>query len=659
VLNLHGARETNALQRIAVEESPLGIPLVFGLDVVHGFWTTFPIPLAQAASFDPAVAAADAEVSAAEARAHGVHWTFAPMADVTREPRWGRIAESSGEDVYLTSVLTAAKVRGYQGPNGPAAPDRLAACAKHFAAYGAVEGGRDYNTVDVSWQRLRNVYLPPFRAAVEAGAATVMAAFTTVNGVPAHAHRELLDGVLRGEWGFDGVVVSDWGGVHELTVHGLAADGADAARLAFTAGLDMEMAGTHLAENGPRLLDAGLITEERLDEAVVRVLRLKSRLGLFERPYVEERAAPSGPTPATRAAARRAAARCAVLLKNDDGVLPLRRTGGCIAVVGPYADSPDLHGTWAGPGESRFPARSVLESLREAAPGLDIRYAGSGEEAVAAAEGAEAVLVVVGEPSALSGEASSRADLRLPPDQERLIAQVADTRRPFAVVIVAGRPLVVEEWIDRAPAVLLAWHGGIEAGPALADVLLGDVPPGGKLPATLPRSVGQLPLSYDHERTGRPADPDHPDRPFTSGYLDLPHGPRFPFGHGLSYTEFAISAPRCASPGIAVADLAAGRRIEITAEVTNTGTRSGDEVVQLYVHDPVASQVQPVRRLRGFERVTLRPGESAEVRFPLGAEDLGFHTADSTQPVLEPGRIEVYVGADSRATARLDLTLTG
>jgi beta-glucosidase len=300
----------------------------------------------------------------------------------------------------------------------------------------------------------------------------------------------------------------------------------------------------------------------------------------------------------------------------------------------------------------------VLDALREAAPALDVRHAAGGEQAGAAAAAADAVLVVVGEPSSLSGEASSRADLRLPREQEELIARIAAAGRPFAVVLIAGRPLVVEPWIDLAPCVLLAWHGGLEAGPALADVLLGDVPPGGKLPVTLPRSVGQLPLSYDHERTGRPAGPDQPPSSFTSGYLDLADGPRFPFGHGLSYTRFAISAPRCTTPRVSVAELAAGRRVEVTAEVRNTGDRAGDEVVQLYVHDPVASQVQPVRRLRGFERVSLAPGESAPVRFTLGADDLGFFTADGTEPTVEPGRVEVYVGADSRASSRLDLTLT-
>jgi beta-glucosidase len=687
VLNLYGAAHTNALQRIAVEESPLGIPLLFGFDVIHGFWTTFPVPLAQAASFDPQVAVADARTSAREARSNGLHWTFAPMMDVARDPRWGRIAESCGEDTYLAAEFAAAKVHGYQdgatggefgpedgsadgrGPGGndrPGAgpvgslrgPDRMAACAKHFVAYGAAEGGRDYNTVDVSWQRLRNVYLPPFAAAVRAGAATVMAAFNTVNGVPAHAQRPLLDGVLKDEWGFDGVVVSDWGGVHELIVHGFAADSADAARLALSAGLDMEMAGTHLVEHGPALLAAGRIDADRLDDAVGRVLRLKARLGLFEQPYTDEESELAGPTAATRAAARRAAARCAVLLKNDGAVLPLERAGGSLAVVGPYADSVDLHGTWSGPGESRWPAVSVLDAVRAAAPDLRVSHAAGGAEAVAAVRAADTALVVVGEPSALSGEASSRSDITLPAGQEELIAAVAATGRPFAVVVVAGRPLVMESWIERSPAVLLAWHGGIEAGPALADLLFGDVSPGGKLPVTLPRSVGQIPLTYDHENTGRPADPEDPAKPFVTGYLDLPYGPRYPFGHGLGYTTFEIGSPECATGTVSAADLESGRRVEVAVSVANTGARAGDEVVQLYLHDPVASVVQPVRKLRGFRRVTLGPGERTRVVFPLGAEDLGFLAGETGRLVVEPGRIDVHVGSSSRHTAHLALDIT-
>ncbi|WP_435172160.1 glycoside hydrolase family 3 N-terminal domain-containing protein [Actinacidiphila sp. bgisy145] len=688
VLNLVGAAHTNALQKLAVEESRLGIPLLFGFDVIHGYWTTFPVPLAQAASFDPQVAVADARTSAREARSNGLHWTFAPMMDVTREPRWGRIAESCGEDTYLTARFAAAKTHGYQGTaaeqgydgasgdlgdllraDAGGAPDaalgadlyggdRLAACAKHFAGYGAVEGGRDYNTVDLSARRLRNVYLPPFAAAVRAGAATAMAAFNTVNGVPSHANRALLQGVLKDEWGFDGVVVSDWGGVDELIVHGFAADGADAARLALGAGLDMEMAGTHVGDHGPALLAAGLVGQGRLDDAVRRVLRLKARLGLFDDPYTDEAAEIAGPTAESRAAARRAAARCAVLLKNDGGVLPLDRSGGgSLAVVGPYADSADLHGTWSGPGERRFPAVSVLAALRAAAPELRIEHAAGGAAAVEAVRAADMALVVVGEQAALSGEASSRADITLPGGQEELIAQVAATGRPFAVAVVAGRPLVTERWIERAPAVLLAWHGGLEAGPALADVLFGDVNPGGKLPVTLPRSVGQLPLYYNHENTGRPADPTDPAKPYVTGYLDQPYGPRFPFGHGLSYTSFEVGAPRTAAGSVAVADLLAGARVEVAVPVANTGARDGDEVVQLYLHDPVASVVRPVRELRGFRRVALGAGERTEVVFSLGAAEFGFLADDTGALVLEPGRIDVHVGGDSQRTRHLALTL--
>ncbi|WP_344295358.1 glycoside hydrolase family 3 protein, partial [Streptomyces synnematoformans] len=396
VLNLHGARHTNSLQRMAVTESRLGIPLLFAQDVVHGFWTTFPIPLAQAAAFDPAVVERDARVSAKEARSNGVRWTFSPMMDVTHEPRWGRIAESGGEDPYLNAVLAVAKVRGYQGddPGDLTADDSLAACAKHFVAYGGAEGGRDYNTVDVSEQRLRNHYLPPFKAAVDAGVATVMAAFNTVSGVPAHGNPHTLTGILKEEWGFDGLVVSDYTGVEELTAHGYAADGADAGRLALTAGIDMEMVSTRIAAHGADLLAAGRISEDRIDDAVARVLRLKFTLGLFDDPYTDESAAVDAPVPEARAAAREAAARSMVLMKND-GVLPLDRGLGSVAVVGPFADSADLHGTWAGPGCRRFPSVSVLDAVRAAVPGARVTHAGADPARAAAAAGAAETAVVV------------------------------------------------------------------------------------------------------------------------------------------------------------------------------------------------------------------------------------------------------------------------
>ncbi|MGW3600290.1 glycoside hydrolase family 3 N-terminal domain-containing protein [Streptomyces sp. NPDC005167] len=662
VLNIHGARSSNSLQRIAVEESRLGIPLLFGLDVIHGFWTAFPIPLAQASSFDPEVARRDAEVSAKEARSEGVRWTFSPMMDVTHEPRWGRIAESCGEDPCLSAAFAVAKVQGYQGPadgSELSRMDRIAACAKHFVAYGGAEGGRDYNTVDVSEQRLRNLYLPPFKAAVDAGVATVMAAFNTIGGVPAHGNAHTMNSVLKEEWGFKGFVVSDYTGVEELIAHGFAEDGAEAARLALTSGLDMEMVSTNVAVHGEALLSDGLITMERLDDAVTRILQLKFDLGLFDDPYSDESAAVAEPTTAARAASRESAARSMVLLRNEGSVLPLSPVAGSIAVVGPFADSTRLHGTWAGPGASRFPSVSVLDAVREAAPGAKVTHAGQDlPQAVAAAAAAEVTVVVVGEDPELSGEAAVRSDIGLPAGQEELIAAVAATGKPFVVVLVNGRPLVLGDWLESATAVLEAWHPGIEAGHAVADVLFGAVNPGGKLPVTFPRAVGQIPLYYNRESTGRPYDPARPEEKFVSKYLDLADGPRFPFGYGLSYTTFAVSRPQLSQESIAREALERGETVEVSLTVTNTGDRAGDEVVQLYVHDVAASIAQPVRRLRGFERVTLEPGRSTTVSFRLGAQDLGFWTNDPAGTfTIERGRTDVYTGTSSTTRDCCPLTV--
>ncbi|MET7550203.1 glycoside hydrolase family 3 N-terminal domain-containing protein [Streptomyces sp. NPDC005479] len=662
VLNIHGARSSNSLQRIAVEESRLGIPLLFGLDVIHGFWTAFPIPLAQASSFDPEVARRDAEVSAKEARSEGVRWTFSPMMDVTHEPRWGRIAESCGEDPCLSAAFAVAKVQGYQGPadgSELSRMDRIAACAKHFVAYGGAEGGRDYNTVDVSEQRLRNLYLPPFKAAVDAGVATVMAAFNTIGGVPAHGNAHTMNSVLKEEWGFKGFVVSDYTGVEELIAHGFAEDGAEAARLALTSGLDMEMVSTNVAVHGEALLSDGLITMERLDDAVTRILQLKFDLGLFDDPYSDESAAVAEPTTAARAASRESAARSMVLLRNESSVLPLSPVAGSIAVVGPFADSTRLHGTWAGPGASRFPSVSVLDAVREAAPGAKVTHAGQDlTQAVAAAAAAEVTVVVVGEDPELSGEAAVRSDIGLPAGQEELIAAVAATGKPFVVVLVNGRPLVLGDWLESATAVLEAWHPGIEAGHAVADVLFGAVNPGGKLPVTFPRAVGQIPLYYNRESTGRPYDPARPEEKFVSKYLDLADGPRFPFGYGLSYTTFAVSRPQLSQESIAREALERGETVEVSLTVTNTGDRAGDEVVQLYVHDVAASIAQPVRRLRGFERVTLEPGRSTTVSFRLGAQDLGFWTNDPAGTfTIERGRTDVYTGTSSTTRDCCPLTV--
>ncbi|MGW8376049.1 glycoside hydrolase family 3 N-terminal domain-containing protein [Streptomyces sp. ODS28] len=666
VLNIAGAKECNDLQRIAVEESRLGIPLIFGLDVIHGFLTNFPVPLAQGASFDPGVVTADAEVSAKEGRSWGVHWTFAPMADVSHEPRWGRVAEGNGEDPYLTAELASAKVRGYQGADY-AAKDRLAACAKHFVGYGFPEGGRDYNTVDLSERRLRDVALPPFRAAVEAGVATVMASFNTVNGVPAHANRHTLTEILHEELGFDGFVVGDYNGVQELIPHGVAAGGADAARLALGAGVDMEMVSTTYAEHGKKLLEQGKIDRKRLDDAVTRILRVKVRLGLFENPYADEKAQIGEPTEGARKRAREAAARCAVLLKNDKDTLPFDTGAGSIAVVGPLADDrKEPHGTWSLPMATKIPAVSVLEGIKKAAPGAKVTHArgceidgedtGGIARAVAAARAAEKTVVVVGEKAEQSGEAAARSDIRLPGVQEELIRRIAATGKPFVVVVMAGRPLVLTDPAAHAPALLNAWHLGLESGNAVADVLFGQVNPGGKLPATFPRAVGQLPLYYAHENTGRPY---KKEEKYTSKYLDLPHGPLFPFGHGLSYTTFRISGLALDKETASAEGVREGKeKIRATVRVENTGRRAGDQVVQLYVRDVVASIAQPVRRLRGFERVTLKPGEKRTLRFELGAEDLGFHTnAPEGELVVEPGVFEVYAGDSADAELKKELTL--
>jgi beta-glucosidase len=667
VLNITGAKECNDLQRFAVEESRLGIPLVFGLDVVHGFLTTFPVPLAQGASFDPAVVTADAEVSAREAASWGVHWTFAPMADVSREPRWGRIAEGSGEDPYLTAELTAAKVRGYQGDDY-SEEGRIAACAKHFVGYGFPEGGRDYNTVDISERRLRDIALPPFKAAVDAGVATVMASFNTVNGVPAHANPHTLTGILHDEFGFDGFVVGDYNGVQELIPHGVAADGADAAALALGAGVDMEMVSTTYADHGEELLESGRLDMRRLDDAVARVLRVKARLGLFENPYTDEDGEIARPTGTARRRAREAAARCAVLLKNDERTLPLGKDTASLAVVGPLGDdTQELHGTWAGPGSRMFPAVSVLEGVRKAVPDAKVTFArgcavtgddtGGFEKAEAAVRAADAAVVVVGEKASHSGEAASRSDIRLPGVQEELIRRIAATGKPFAVVVLAGRPLVLSGIVEHAPAVLVGWHPGLEGGNAVADVLFGEVNPGGRLPVTFPRAVGQLAQYYAHENTGRPYDPD--DK-YTSKYLDLAHGPLFPFGHGLSYTTFGYSRLELSEKSVSAKAVRDGHaKVGVTVRVENTGRRKGDDVVQLYIRDRVASIAQPVRRLRGFERVALEPGESRTVSFELGADDLGFHTNDpSGELLVEAGEFTVYAGGSSEAGLHTTLTLT-
>ena len=654
------AAASNALQREAVENTRLGIPILIALDVIHGQRTIAPVPLGQAASFDPALVEALARTAAVEARSGGVTWTFSPMIDVSRDPRWGRVVEGFGEDVHLNAVMGAAMVRGYQGPD-LAGPGTIAATAKHYVGYGQPEGGRDYNTVDVSAHRLRNVYLEPFRAAVRAGVASIMASFNTVAGVPMHVNRALLTDVLKIEWGFDGAVVGDAEGVANLLPHRVAETLEDAVRAAYDAGLDIEMGGTPAALG----MDAASLDPARVDDAVARVLGMKESLGLFDRPYVDESDERVEPTAETRAQARLAAARSAVLL-NNDGTLPLARPAR-VLLTGPYATSTDHLGAWT----QAFSARStsIAEALRaqtdvEVVVSEGVSFFGERSDDVdvvaTAALESDVVVVCVGEPSSLSGEAASRSDLRLPGRQSELIRAIAGTGIPFVVVLASGRPLVVADWINEAPAVLQVWHGGIEAPAAIVDLLFGDQEPAGRLPMSFPRTEGQIPIHYAHENTGRPATvrgrmtlesvdvvldgPANVQEKYTSKYLDLDLGPQFSFGHGSGYASFLHGEPR-----ISARDVAADQSVLLEVEVTNTSARTGDEVVQVYVEDLVASLAPPVRRLAAFERRTLAAGETALFAFEIGPEQLGFRLADGRFTV-EPGAFVLHVGSTLERT---------
>ena len=631
ILNCVGARWTNELQREAVEKSRLKIPILFGFDVIHGHRTTFPTPLGEAASFDPKGCEETAAVAAKESRAQGVRWTFAPMVDIARDARWGRIVEGSGEDTYLGSKLATARVQGFQRGG------KYAACAKHWVAYGAAEAGRDYNTVDVSERSLREVYFPPFKATVDAGVMTFMTSFNETAGLPSTANRFILTDVLRKEWGFRGFVVSDYEAVDELKNHGLSADGAEAALDSINAGLDMEMVSQHIAQNGPALVKSGQLKMATLDEAVRRILRIKKQLGLWENPYTDE--APEQSVikdPAHRALARSSAARSLVLLKNEKNVLPLQSPKN-ILVVGPLGDNgEDLLGPWHGDGRKEEVV-TLLQGLKNRYPGASVTYQkgcdfkGPVETLNLAA--ADVVIVAVGEAETMSGEAKSRSMIGLPGEQEALIKQVHNSGKPYVITLFNGRPLALGWVAENCPTILECWFPGSEAGNAVADVLSGDVNPGAKLPVSFPRNVGQCPIYYNHKNTGRPA---YLRPEYVSTYQDVDNSPQYTFGYGLSYTTFKID-------GVAVAP-----DHTVTATVTNTGAREGDEVVQLYIRDKVASVTRPVRELRGFQRVTLKPGASQTVKFPLGDKELGFYDRQLRWTV-EKGEFEVYVGNSSEA----------
>ena len=620
----------NRLQKIAVEESRLGIPLLFGYDVIHGFRTVTPIPLAEACAWEPGLWERTARLAAREATAAGVHMTFAPMVDVAKDARWGRVSEGAGEDTLLASAYGAAKVRGFQGPD-LSAPDAMCACVKHFAAYGAAEAGRDYNRVDLSLQRLYEEYLPPFKACVEAGAKAIMPAFNDISGVPCSVNRKLLRDILRKDWGFDGVTVSDSNAIAECVVHGYSENEAQAAKDAIEAGMDIDMSSNVYVKELAALVERGEVSMEVLDQAVAEVLRLKFELGLFDNPYRSglERAAKDILRPEDRALAREAAEKSIVLLKNE-GVLPLKQ-GARIGVWGALASSRgDMLGAWSvgADGEQCVSLVDALTARKADFVLLD------GDDFSAQAAQCDVILAAVGETKELSGEAASRADIGLPVGQEEVLARLADTGRPVAAVVFSGRPLAMPVAAERSAAVVQAWHLGVEAGNAIAGVLFGDVNPSGRLTATFPYASGQCPMYYAHINTGRPGGKSK----FTSKYLDTPLEPLFPFGFGLSYTSYEYAGLRVE---------AEAERVTASVTVKNTGERAGDETVQCYVRDLFARRVRPVKQLVDFAKIHLEPGEERMVTFAIPREKLGYYD-DAMHFVMEPGQFNLFVGGNSR-----------
>jgi beta-glucosidase len=680
ILWLNDTKEFNRLQRVAVEESRLKIPVLYGLDVIHGYHAIFPVPLAMAASWDPAVEERAQAIAAKEARAAGIHWTFGPMVDIARDARWGRIVEGAGEDPYLGAAMAAAQVRGFQGPY-LGAPDRMVACAKHFAGYGAAEGGRDYDSAYVPEGLLRNVYFPPFQAAVKAGVGTFMSAYMDLNDVPAGGNRWLLHDVLRGEWGFKGFVVSDAMAIGNLLIQGFARDGRDAAHRALDAGLDMDMASGTYPRHLAGLVTDGTLTMAQIDEAVRPILAVKVRLGLFERPYADEaRVEQVLQAPEHRQEARLAAQRSMVLLRNEGRTLPLSKNVSSLAVIGPLADSKeDTEGSWTVFGH--VPAAvTVLEGIRAKVPGARVEYAkgpdirrdipsmfedffpglkkppqtpeaaeAAFQKAVETARDADIVVMVLGELAYMSGEAASRASLDLPGRQEELLKAVVALGKPVVLVLVNGRPLSINWAAEHVPTILEAWEPGTEGGDAVADVLFGDTNPGGKLPVTFPRSGAHEPLYYAHNLTHQPE--GHPT--YRSRYWDGPPTPLYPFGYGLSYTTFSFSTLRLAAPQVKL-----GQSVGVSVDVENAGGVAGDEVVQLYVHQRWGSDSRPARELKGFRRVSLAPGERRTVTFSLGPAELRYWSTSQRKWLQEAAAFDLWAGADSTAKLHAELIVT-
>jgi beta-glucosidase len=674
VLWLNDTQQFNALQKIAMEESPSKIPILFALDVIHGYHTIFPVPLAMASSWDPSVAEQAQAVAAKEARAAGLHWTFGPMLDIARDARWGRIVEGAGEDPFLGAAMAAAQIRGFQGPL-LGAPDRIVACAKHFAGYGAADGGRDYDPV-----YLRNVYFPPFEAAVEAGVGTFMSAYMDLNDVPASGNRFLLRDVLRDEWGFNGFVVSDAFAVANLVIQGFARDGRDAAFRALGAGLNMDMASSTYLQHLAGLVEDGTLNLAEIDAAVRPILAIKVRLGLFEQPYTDEsKLAEVIARPEHRAAARLAAQRSMVLLRNEGRLLPLATSLSNVAVISPLADSKEAtEGSWMVFGHTSA-AVTVLEGIRARLPRANVEYAPGPEirrdiaspfddfmpgpkkivqtpeeaeaafqTAVATARRADVVVMVLGENADMAGEFASRASLDLPGRQEELLKAVVALGKPVVLVLLNGRPLSIEWAAENVPAILEAWEPGSEGGHAIADILFGDVNPGGKLPVTFPRKASHAPLYYARNLTHSPENGPM----YRSRYWDGPTTPLYPFGFGLSYTTFSIT-----NLNVATSQVKVGDSVAVTADVTNTGSVVGDEVVQLYIHQKAGCDSRPMRELKGFERLTLKPGEMKTVTFLLGPAELSHWSTSAGKRVQDAEAFDIWVGADSLATLHADLAV--
>lgn len=682
VLWLNDTQQFNALQKIAVEESPSKIPLLFALDVIHGYRTIFPVPLAMASSWDPSVAERAQAVAAREARAAGLHWTFGPMLDIARDARWGRIVEGAGEDPFLGAAMAAAQVRGFQGP-ALGAPDKVAACAKHFVGYGAADGGRDYDPTYLSEAQLRNVYFPPFQAAVKAGVGTFMSAYMDLNDVPASGNRFLLHDILREEWGFEGFVVSDAFAVGSLVTQGFARDERDAAYRALSAGLDMDMASNTYAQHLAGLVEDGTLKLSDIEAAVRPILAIKVRMGLFEQPYTDEsKLAQVVALPEHRKEARLAAQRSMVLLRNEGQLLPLDKSLKSLAVIGPLADSMEAtEGSWMVFGHTPA-AVTVLAGIRAKLPEARVAYAPGPEiqrdiaswfdnmnpeaqkkvpqapeaaeaafqTALATAQNADLVVMVLGENADMAGEAASRASLDLPGRQEELLKAVVALGKPVVLVLLNGRPLSINWAAENVPAILEAWEPGSEGGHAVADILFGDANPGGKLPVTFPRKGSHAPLYYARNLTHSPeSSPMYNPR-----YWDGLPTPLYPFGFGLSYTTFAITNLKVAAPQVKV-----GSSLAITADVTNTGSLAGDEVVQLYIHQRAGSDSRPMRLLKGFERITLAPGETKTVTFTLGPAELGYWSTNAGKWLQDAEAFDVWVGSDSLATLHAEFAVVG